>query len=112
MEGSRRLGMVAPGPGRSVTPLGAECEITECQPLPDGCAFYCRKLDCQISARPLSDKPAQQRPPFCLCDDNENPIPILSCLPPCTFTLRLRRSGGSGQAASGSRTAAARTDDK
>ena len=39
MEGSRQLGMIAPGPGRTVAPVGAECEITECQPLPDGCAF-------------------------------------------------------------------------
>lgn len=39
MEGARRLGMVAPGPDRSVAPVAAECEITECQPLPDGCEF-------------------------------------------------------------------------
>lgn len=73
MEGSRRLGMVAPGPGRSVTPIGAECEITECQPLPDGRAFCYRKLDCHITAHPLSDKPTRQRPPFCLYDENMNP---------------------------------------
>ena len=37
MEGARRLGMVAPGaaPG-SLAPVGCNCEITECQPLPDG----------------------------------------------------------------------------
>ena len=37
MEGSRRLGMIAPGPARTVAAVGAECEIIECQPLPDGC---------------------------------------------------------------------------
>lgn len=37
MEGSRRLGMIAAGPDRTLAPVGAECEITECQPLPDGC---------------------------------------------------------------------------
>lgn len=38
MEGSHRLGMAQPSRGGTVEPIAVECEIVECEPLPDGWA--------------------------------------------------------------------------
>ena len=39
MEGSRRFGMATLRAGNQLNEVATECEITECQPQPDGCAF-------------------------------------------------------------------------
>ena len=38
MEGSRRLGMAVITTSDGLHEVATECEIVECQPLPDGCA--------------------------------------------------------------------------
>lgn len=36
MEGARRFGMATVGPEHELHTVACECEITECQPQPDG----------------------------------------------------------------------------
>lgn len=39
MEGNRRFGMATLRGGNQLNEVACECEITECQPQPDGCDF-------------------------------------------------------------------------
>lgn len=41
MEGNRRFGMATLRGGNQLNEVACECEITECQPQPDGCALGC-----------------------------------------------------------------------
>ena len=40
MEGSRRFGMATLRAGNQLNEAATECEITECQPQPDGCKAH------------------------------------------------------------------------
>ena len=44
MEGSRRLGMAVVTTADGLHEVATECEIVECQPLPDGCAPLSRPV--------------------------------------------------------------------
>ena len=40
MEGNRRFGMATLRAGNHLNEAATECEITECQPQPDGCGLH------------------------------------------------------------------------
>jgi len=50
MEGSRRLGMAVVTTNDGLHEVATECEIVECQPLPDGCAILSLLLLVAIAA--------------------------------------------------------------